>query len=142
MTDDRLDAMIVRDRFWWALFAIGVLTVANGLAQLLAPGFVLSLVATDTSALSKHLIASLGMLVTLFGGMFLYALLDERPQHVAILWTGFQKLGTAVAVGIGVQHATYIAPVVAFALFDLFAGAMIVGYWYWVKQQTNEMRLE
>jgi uncharacterized protein YjeT (DUF2065 family) len=130
--------MIVRDRFWWSLFAIGVLTVLNGLAQLLAPSYVLSLVATEASPLSKHLVASLGMAVTLFGGMFLYALLDEQPQPIPILWTGLQKLATAIAVGIGVQHATYIAPVVAFALFDLFAGAMIIGYWYWVKQKHQE----
>jgi uncharacterized protein YjeT (DUF2065 family) len=130
--------MIIRDRFWWALFAIGVLTVVNGLAQLLAPGFVLSLVATEASSLSKHLIASLGMVVALFGGMFLYAILDDQPQPIPVLWTGLQKLATAIAVGLGVQHTTYVAPVVAFALFDLFAGAMIIGYWYWLKQKQQE----
>jgi hypothetical protein len=130
--------MIIRDRFWWTLFAVGVLTVANGLAQLLAPGFVLSLVALEASSLSKHLIASLGMVVTLFGGMFLYAILDDQPQPIPILWTGLLKIATAIAVGLGVQHATYVAPVVVFALLDLFAGAMIIGYWYWVKQRQHE----
>jgi hypothetical protein len=125
----------VRDRFWWALVSIGVLSVVVGLAQLLAPAYVLALVATETSPLSRHLVASLGMLVALFGGMFLYAIMDERPQHVAVLWTGIQKLGTATAVGLGVQHAAYIAPMVCFALFDLVAGVMIIGYWYHVRQQ-------
>lgn len=112
--------------------------MSNGLTQLLAPGFVLSLVATEASPVSKHLIASSGMLVALFGGMFLYALLDEQPQPIPVLWTGLQKIGTAIAVGLGVQHATYAAPIAAFALFDLVAGVMIIGYWYWVKQQQHE----
>ena len=130
--------MIVRDRFWWTLVTIGCLSVAIGLAQLLVPALVLALVATEASSLSLHLIASLGLLVALFSGMFLYAIMDERPQHVAVLWTGFQKLGTAAAVGLGVQHAAYVAPVVAFALFDLVAGIMILGYWYRVRQHHSE----
>ena len=132
--------MMVRDRFWWALFAIGILTVINGLVQLLAPEFVLRIVSFETSPLAKHLIASLGMLVALFGGMFLYAILDEQPQYVAVLWSGFAKFGTAIAIGLGVQHTTFIAPVLALALFDLVAAIMIIGYWFWLKQHSAEMQ--
>lgn len=132
--------MIVRDRFWWALFAIGIVTVANGLVQLLAPDFVLRIVAFEVNAIAKHLIASLGMLVSLFGGMFLYAILDERPQYVAVLWAGIAKFGTAIAIGLGVQHTTFIAPVLALALFDLVAGIMIVGYWFRLKQHSAELQ--
>jgi hypothetical protein len=106
--------------------------------QLLFPEYVLRLVATDISPLDKHLLASLGLLIVLFGTMFLFAILDETPQHIAILWTGIQKFGTAIAVGIGVQHATYIAPVVALAAFDLVAGSMIVAYWYGIRQRQRD----
>jgi hypothetical protein len=123
-----------RDRFWWALFFIAVVSLCNGLIQLLAPEYALRLASMEINPLSKHLVASLGLLVALFGAMFLFAILDETPQHIAILWTGIQKFGTAIAVGIGVQHATYIGPVVAFAAFDLVAGSMIVAYWYGVRQ--------
>jgi hypothetical protein len=133
-----MQTMIARDRFWWALVIVGVVTIASGLLQLLAPSLVLSLAVVEASSLSLHLVASLGMLVTMFGGMFLFAIADEHPQHVAVLWAGIQKLGTAVAIGLGVQHATYSAPVAAFALFDLVSGVMIIGYWYSVRQQQQD----
>jgi hypothetical protein len=111
-----------RDRFWWALVFIAIISITIGLIQLLAPEYALELAFGDVNPLSKHLVASLGLLIALFSGMFLYAILDDTPQHIAVLWTGIQKFGTAIAVGIGVQHATYIAPVAALAAFDLIAG--------------------
>jgi uncharacterized protein YjeT (DUF2065 family) len=127
-----------RDRFWWALFFIAVVSICNGLMQLLAPEYALRLASAEITSLSKHLVASLGLLIALFGAMFLFAILDDTPQHIAVLWTGIQKFGTAIAVGIGVQHATFIAPVVAFAAFDLIAGSMIVAYWYGIRQLQRD----
>ena len=140
--EHRISLLMVqpRDRFWWTLILIGVLSVASGLLQLFPSEFVLRCISTDVTPASKYLLSVIGMLSALFGALFLFAILDETPQHVAVLWTGVQKFGMSAAVGFGVQQKIFSASLLVFAMFELVSGVMIIAFWFWIKQQANESR--
>jgi hypothetical protein len=129
---------LVRDRFWHTLFGIGVATIVVGFVELSVPEFVLRQLAIDQSATSMYLLSVVGLMTATFGLMFLYALSSATPQHVAILWSGVQKCSTAALLGIAIQRGIFSNAGLALALFDLIAGVMIVGYWYWVRQVARE----
>jgi hypothetical protein len=117
------------------LSVIGALTVVTGALQVATPGFVLGQLAVDSNAASLHLFAIIGMFMVLFGGLLLHALSAATPQPTALLWVGFQKLGAAVAVGIGVMNGVFSPLAWLVAGFDLLSGALILAYWRAVKEQ-------
>lgn len=129
---------LLRDRFWRTLVGIGVATIVVGIVELSAPEFVLRQLASDWSATSTYLLSVVGLMTATFGLMFLYALTSTTPQHVAILWSGVQKCATAALLGIAIQRGIFSNAALVLALFDLIAGVMIVGYWYWVRQVARE----
>ncbi len=131
-----------RDRFWRTLCGIGIVTVCIGFAELTFPNETLDLVAINVSETSKYLLAVVGLMTGSFGLMFLYAIVSVTPQHVAILWSGVQKCALAALVGLGIQRGILSHVAIVLASFDLVSGAMIVGYWYWVRQMTREVEQE
>jgi hypothetical protein len=128
-----------RDRFWRILCGIGAVTVCVGFVELTFPDKTLDLVAVNASETSKYLLAVVGLMTGTFGLMLLYALASATPQHVAILWSGVQKCSVAALVGLGIQRGILSHAAIVLASFDLVSGAMIIGYWYWVRQMTREI---
>jgi hypothetical protein len=129
---------LVRDRFWHTLFGVGIVTTVVGFLELSMPEVVLRQLAVDLTTTSMYLLSVVGLMTATFGLMFLYALASTTPQYVAILWSGLQKCSTAALLGIAIQRGIVSNAGLVLALFDLVAGVMIVGYWYWVRQVARE----
>ncbi|HXG01435.1 MAG TPA: hypothetical protein VNL69_11630 [Bacteroidota bacterium] len=130
--------VLERDRFWWTLYGIGVITVVSGIVQCLAPGALLQVLSPDVTLASKHFLMITGVLTASFGALLMHALVRHDAQHVAVLWTGIQKILAAAAVGLAIQDDIFSMYALAAGMFDLIAGVMIVAYWYWIKQLQQE----
>ncbi|MDF9798626.1 vacuolar-type H+-ATPase subunit I/STV1 [Catalinimonas alkaloidigena] len=107
---------------------ISVITVASGLTQVVAPGFVLGFIGASISATSMHFFAIVGMFMTLFGGMVLHAIYSAYTNEVAILWASFQKIGAFAAVSLGIIYEIFSPIAAGVALFDLFSGLLFLYY--------------
>ncbi|MEX0789565.1 MAG: patatin [Actinomycetota bacterium] len=111
-----------------ALQAIAAITMVSGAAQLVLPGFVLDLLAAESTPTTRHFFAIVGMFMFLFGGMLLHGLRVSPRPDVILLWASLQKFGAAAAVGIGVGRGVFSALALLVAGFDLLSGALI--FWY------------
>ncbi|NJN27580.1 MAG: patatin [Cyclobacteriaceae bacterium] len=107
---------------------ISLATMASGITQVAAPGYVLELIGATVTDTSAHFFAIIGMFMTLFGGLMLQALYSARPQHPAVLWSALQKLGAAIAVGLGMYHGIFGMIAGTVAVFDLFSGIVFLYY--------------
>lgn len=130
--------LIVHDRFWWTLVVIGGITVLSGILQCVAPALLLQALSPEVTTTGKHFLAVTGILTASFGALLVHALITAEPQHVAVLWTGIQKILTAAAVGLAIQDVVFSSLALAAAGFDAVSGIMIIAYWFWIKQQSNE----
>jgi hypothetical protein len=110
------------------LRAIAAITMVSGAAQLILPGFVLDLLAAESTASTRHFFAIVGMFMFLFGGMLLHGLRVSNRPDVILLWASLQKFGAAAAVGIGVGRGVFSALALLVAGFDLLSGLLI--FWY------------
>ena len=117
-----------RDRLWWLLFAISVATILSGVVQMLAPGFVLETLSSDTTGAAMHFFAIVGMFMALFGGLTIHALLSPVEPRLVYYWAGAQKLGASVAVTMGVLHGFFSQLALLVAGFDLGTAVVIVVY--------------
>ncbi len=129
---------LLRDRYWWTLYGIGAITVFSGVVQCLAPDALLQVLSPDVTLASKHFLRITGVLTASFGALLMHALVRHDAQHVAVLWTGIQKILAAAAVGLAIQDHIFSPYALAAAVFDLVAGVMIVAYWYWIKHLQQE----
>jgi hypothetical protein len=118
-----------------ALLAISVITVLSGAGQLVAPGVVLHIVGGEASPTSLHFFGIIGMFMVLFGGLMWQALRAPKPQPIPLYWAAWQKIGAAVAVGVGVRHGLFSMIALLVASFDLFSG--ILALWYWSKVRNT-----
>ena len=112
-----------------ALLAIAAITMLSGAAQLLAPGVVLHVVGGEATPATMHFFAIIGMFMVLFGGLMWQALRAARPQPIALFWAALQKVGAAIAVGLGVSRGLFGPLALVVASFDLLSG--ILALWYW-----------
>ena len=117
-----------RDRLWWLLFVISVLTIVSGLVQMLAPGFVLERLSAEGSPASEHFFGIVGMFMALFGGMTVHALLSTVEPRIVFYWAGAQKFGACIAVTMGVLHGIFSPLALLVAGFDLSTAVVIVVY--------------
>lgn len=129
---------MVRDRFWSTLVAVGVITIVSGVVQCAVPRLLLQALAPDVTAASVNFIRITGVMTAAFGALLVHALVTDDPQHVAVLWTGIQKVATAAVVGLAIQERIFSTLALAAAAFDLVSGVMIVAFWYWIRQQAKE----
>lgn len=127
-----------QDRYWRSLLAIGVVTFLLGAAQIAFPRMVRELLAAGPSEMPDLLFFVSGVSFCLFGAMLINALRVDSPQYVAVLWAGLFHLSVAVLVGVGVRNAYIAVQALAVAVFSLCAGAMIIAYWFWIKQMAQE----
>ncbi len=114
------------------LLLIGIITVISGAVQMFLPATILEIIGADTgSGLGRHTFAIVGMFMVLFGGLLVQGV-KTAPRHTPlILWASLQKLGAAIAVGLGVSGHLFSAIALTVAAFDLFSG--ILGLWYWKR---------
>lgn len=118
-----------RGILFWILAAIAAITVVTGLTQVVASGFVLSMMKAEITPSTRHFFAIVGMFMVLFGGMLLQALLDKADHPIAVFWAGLQKFGASIAVGMGVVHGLFSPLGLLVAGFDLLSGVLILVYW-------------
>lgn len=118
-----------RTPLWWIVLGIALLTVISGAVQMVAPQFVLKLIAAEITGTSRHFFAIVGMFMVLFGGALWQALCSEGPQGIVFLWAGLQKIGAAAAVGLGVTQAIFGKVALLVAGFDLLSGLLIFACW-------------
>jgi hypothetical protein len=114
--------------------AIAAITVATGLAQILVPGFVLRLLSAESTDATRHLFATVGMFMVLFGGLFLQALLDRGEHPMVVLWASLQKVGASAAVFVGVVRGVFAAVALLVAAFDLLSGVLGLALWNRVRR--------
>ncbi|AEE45429.1 hypothetical protein [Cellulomonas fimi] len=107
------------------LVAIGWVTVASGAAQVLAPGFVLSLLGATDDATTRQLFATVGMFMVVVGGLLLTTLSRPRHDPDVVLWAAVQKAGAAVAVTVGVARGVLDPLALAVAAFDLVTALLL-----------------
>ncbi len=112
-------------RLSWGIAAI---TVASGAVQIVFTGWELDLLDADSTGTTRHLFAIVGMFMVLFGGLVLHALRAPEVARVPMLWASLQKLGAAVAVGLGVANDVFSALALGVALFDLASAGVYALY--------------
>jgi hypothetical protein len=108
------------------LVAIGWVTVASGAAQVLAPGFVLSLLGATDDATAQQLFATVGMFMVVVGGLLLTTLGRPRHDPDVVLWAAVQKVLACVAVAVGVARDVFDPLALGVAAFDLVTAALLV----------------
>lgn len=128
----------MKTRHWryWLLLAIAVGTVATGVIQMVAPGFVLGILSAEATQTSRHFFAIVGMFMGVIGGALAHALWSAKHHPVVVFWAGVQKIGAAVAVTVGVTHGLFSALALLVAGFDLFSGAIAFWYWWEIRNLT------
>ena len=126
-----------KDWLFVLLVIIAGATALTGAAQAMAPAFFLHLLSSETTITSQHFFAIVGMFMVLFGGATLHALLSLKHHPVVILWSSFQKLGAAAAVGLGVQRGVFSSLAIIVAVVDLLSGLLALWYWRRMKQEHD-----
>lgn len=110
------------------LLAVAAITVVSGLAQAVAPSFVLGVIGAEAGAVGAHAFGIVGMFMVLFGGLLWEGLPPRGAIPAALRWAGLQKLGAAGAVGLGVARGLFGPLALGVALFDLASGVLIFVY--------------
>jgi hypothetical protein len=125
---------LVADPLRLVLVAIAAITIASGLTQIVAPGFVLDRLSVDNTEATRQLFATVGMFMVLFGGMLIHALLDRAEHPIVVFWAALQKLGASAAVGIGVARGVVSGVALLVAGFDLLSGALGLAFWRRIRR--------
>lgn len=107
-----------------ALLLIGAITVVSGLAQLLAPGFVLAVIGGDTAPAAAQGFATVGMFMVVTGAMLVQDLWRRSGEPTVPFWIGVQKVAAAALVGLGVMRGLFAPLALGVAAFDLLSGVL------------------
>lgn len=111
------------------LLFIAVVTLLTGAAQMALPERLLSILSAESTRTSAHFFATVGMFMVVIGGALLQALRTARPVPIVVFWTGWQKLGAAALVALGIGKGV-LAPLAGWvAGFDLASGLLAFHYW-------------
>jgi hypothetical protein len=111
------------------LLLIAVVTVLSGAVQMVRPEIVLRLVGGPDPPAARHFFGIVGMFMVLFGGLALQALrAPQEQQALPLRWAALQKLGAAMAVGLGVSRGIFGGQAVGVAGFDLATGLLFLLY--------------
>jgi len=127
--------MSAKDLLRWLVGAIAAITVVSGLTQMLAPGFVLTMIGGQVTPASAHFFGIIGMFMLLFGGALLHEILSTPPQPIVALWAALQKCGAVAAVGLGVFRHIFSPSALLVSGFDLISALFI--FWYWWRIWQN-----
>jgi hypothetical protein len=103
---------------------IGVVTSVTGALQAVAPSATLGPLQAEDSATVRHFFGTVGMFMACTGGI-----LVARPHDPAVLrMTAAQKIGAAVAVGLGVRRGLLSPLALSVAAFDALSGLLALDY--------------
>jgi hypothetical protein len=125
-----LGARVTGDPLRLALVVIGGVTVVSGALQLVAPTLVLRLLSAETSTLSAHLFATVGMFMVVVGGLLVHALLSPSLPPYVLVWAAAQKFGAFVLVAAGVVRELFAPLALLVAVFDLATAGLCVLMWW------------
>ncbi|MCW2605736.1 MAG: patatin [Frankiales bacterium] len=106
------------------LWLIAVVTLLSGLALLVLPGPLLTLLDAPTTPLARHEFAIVGMFMAVVGGLTVQAYADPAAPAYVLAWSAAQKLGAAVAVGLAVARDLFSGLALLLAAFDLVTGVL------------------
>ena len=106
------------------LLAIAAITTVSGLAQMVAPRFVLGMIGASTEPPAPHLFATVGMFMLITGAMFGQSLWQRSGERAIPLWIGLQKLLAATLVAWGVGKGVFGALALGVAGLDLLSGVL------------------
>lgn len=113
---------------YWLTIVIAATTIAAGVVQIAAPGFVLDLLDASSTPSTRHFFAIVGMFMGVIGGALLHALLMPGDHRVLLTWAAVQKFGAFVAVSVGVINDIFSGLGIAVALNDLLSAGVILWY--------------
>lgn len=108
-----------------AALGIGAVTVVSGASQAAAPGLVLRLVGVENSPATRQLFGTVGMFMTITGGLLTHSMLCRKSMRLALFWSVVQKAGAVGAVAIGVRRGVFARRALAVAAFDLLSAAVL-----------------
>jgi hypothetical protein len=114
--------------------AIAAVTIVSGLAQMLAPRFVLCLIGGEITPASAHFFGIVGMFMLLFGGALLHEVLSSPAQPIVALWAALQKFGAVAGVVLGVARGIFSPLALAVSGFDLVSALIIFAYWSRIRK--------
>lgn len=105
---------------------IAAVTVLSGIVQVIAPGWILSLV--EGNAAASYAFGIVGFFMALFGGLLWQSI--GSGIRAGIFWSGLQKAGASAAVFIGVYRGVFHGPMAyAVASFDGVSAILIFVYY-------------
>jgi len=113
---------------------IAVITFISGVVQMIAPAMVLEFIGAEATEYTSHFFSIIGMFMALFGGLIIHSLYSVQENKAALFWSGLQKIGAALAVGIGVQKGIFAAIALSVAIFDALSGLIIFYYLYSLRK--------
>jgi hypothetical protein len=112
-----------------ALEAVAWLTLGSGALQAVVPRLTLDRLSPHPDSLGTHMFATVGMFMTVSGGVLAATLrLPAAYRKAPLAWCAAQKIGAAVAVGIGVRRKILSPMALAVASFDLASGLIAIDY--------------
>ena len=104
---------------------LAALTVFTGAAQIVFPGQLLPIISAATpDAPDRHLFATVGMFMVLFGSTLLHALRQTGALPLVLLWAAMQKISAAAFVAWGVHSGVFLPLALLVAGFDLASGLL------------------
>lgn len=111
------------------LILIATITVLSGLTQLIAPAFVLDIIAERSTPPAAHLFATVGMFMLITGAMFLQSLVFRSNEPSIPFWIGIQKITAAMLVSLGVVKGLFVPIALGVALLDALSGLLAFLFW-------------
>jgi hypothetical protein len=111
------------------LAIIAVSTVLTGLLLLLAPDWLLGIIAYDHTAMAAHFFATVGMFMVITGAMFLQTLLARSREPAVPFWIGVQKAAGAALVAWAVVRGLLIPLSYLVVAFDAFTALLVFVLW-------------
>jgi hypothetical protein len=116
------------------LILIAATTVISGAVQLLAPDFVLSIIATEKSPLTLQFFATVGMFMLITGAMFLQSLLKRSSETAIPLWIGVQKAAAAGLVAWAIMRGLLLPIAYVVAGFDAITAVLTFIFWHRLRR--------
>lgn len=114
---------------------ISIVTILSGLTQVVAPGFVLSVIGAEVNQTSSHFFGIVGMFMALFGALMIHNTYAVQTSGITVFWCGMQKLGAFVAVSLGVFNGVFSVLAMGVAIFDLVSAVIFFYYIKTIKEQ-------
>jgi hypothetical protein len=111
-----------------AVLAIAALTIVTGLSQVFWPGPMLTLVGAASGPGDRHLFATVGMFMALFGGGVWHSERSAVSRGEILPWATLQKAGAALLVSVGAWHDVFARRALLVAAFDGLSAILFAVY--------------